>query len=109
MFFLVEKKINRLPTYQDLLSWRLYPKVFEEYCSHINKYGRMSEIPTPVFFFGLEQGEEIAVEIEQGKTLFIKLEGISDADKDGKRSVFFKLNGFPRDIEILDKSFENAN
>ena len=61
-----------------------------------------------MFFFGIRQGEEIQVDIEPGKTLFIALQSISEANKEGKRSVFFLLNGFTRIIEIDDTSAGDA-
>lgn len=88
----------------DSLSERLYPKVFKEYCKHIRDFGRVSELPTPVFFFGLDQDCEIEIDVDVGKTLYIALEGVSEADSRGKRTVFFRLNGFQRAIEVLDAS-----
>jgi len=61
-------------------------------------------LPTPAFFYGLRPGEEISVEIEQGKTLFIKLINIGSADKDGRQIVSFELNGMPRETAVIDRS-----
>jgi pyruvate carboxylase len=62
--------------------------------------------PTPIFFYGQEIGEEFTAEIEEGKTLVIKFLTISDPHADGTRSVFFELNGQPRDVSITDVSLE---
>ncbi|MDB4731679.1 pyruvate carboxylase, partial [bacterium] len=56
---------------------------------------------------GLELAEEIAVEIEQGKTLIIKYLGVADAHPDGMRHVFFELNGIPRSVAVVDLSLES--
>jgi pyruvate carboxylase len=62
--------------------------------------------PTPIFFYGQELAEEFTAEIEEGKTLVIKFLTISDPHADGTRSVFFELNGQPRDVSITDNSLE---
>ena len=49
-------------------------------------------------------GEEIKVEIEQGKMLVIKLVHIGEANADGIRTVSFEFNGLPREIDIKDRN-----
>ena len=61
-------------------------------------------LPTPAFFYGMERGEEIAVEIEPGKTLIIKFLTIGEPHPDGTRTVFFELNGQPREVTVRDRS-----
>ena len=56
-------------------------------------------LPTDVFFYGQEPQQETAVEIEPGKTLIIKFLTVGDPHPDGRRTVFFELNGQPRSIE----------
>ena len=70
------------------------------------KYSDTSVLPTPVFFYGLEPGEEIAVDIEQGKTLIIKFLTVGEPHADGTRTVFFELNGQPREVTVVDRSLE---
>jgi len=91
---------------QDVLSYLLYPQVFLELQDHVQKFGDTSTIPTANFFFGLQSGEEVSVEIEPGKTLIVRYLTTGDAREDGTRSVFFELNGQPRDIRVLDRSVE---
>ena len=83
----------------------MYPSVFKDYAVHLKKFGRVSQLPTIVFFYGMEPGEEIAVEIETGKTLIIRFLTQGEADNNGFCSVFFELNGQPRSVRILDESF----
>lgn len=104
----VEKMLRREPSNAEVVSYLLYPKVFEEFAKHQVQYDKTSMLPTPVFFYGLESGEEIAIEIETGKTLIVKFLTISEPHTDGTRTVFFELNGQPREISILDKSIEIA-
>jgi pyruvate carboxylase len=60
-------------------------------------------VPTEVKFYGLRTGDETEVEIERGKTLFIKLVGVTEPDEHGTRSVFFELNGHPREVLVVDR------
>ena len=99
-----EKRVARRISEQELCSYLLYPAVFEEYASHLRTYSDVSVLPTPVFFYGLKPQEEIAVEIERGKTLVIRLLAISDVDDSGHRRVFFELNGQPRTVEVTDRA-----
>jgi len=63
-------------------------------------------LPTPPFFYGMKVGQEISVEIEEGKTLFIRLVNLSPVDQEGKRNVTFELNGMPRQMSITDRSVQ---
>lgn len=88
----------------DFLSYLFYPKVFEEALQFSREYGDVSVVPTPVFLYGLKQGADTTIEIAPGKTLLIRLLSIGPVDENGKRTVFFKLNGQTRNIEVQDKS-----
>ncbi|MFV9509829.1 pyruvate carboxylase [Tepidibacillus sp. LV47] len=98
------QKINRKPSKQELLSYALYPKVFLEKEAFIKEYGNMAILDTPTFFYGMRPGEKIAVEIEKGKTLIIKLTSIGELKSDGSRTIYFELNGIPREVIVQDQS-----
>lgn len=100
----LEGILERPPIHQEVLSSLLYPKVFREFVDFQKEYSDVSVLPTPVFFFGLEPNQEIAIDIEPGKTLVVKLTAISHPHEDGTRNVFFELNGQPREIRIVDTS-----
>ena len=100
--------IRREPSRRDCLSYLLYPKVFEEYAEHVRIYSDTSTLPTPVFFYGQEAGEEFSVDIEEGKTLIVKFLTVSEPHADGTRTVFFELNGQPRDVSVVDRSLESS-
>ncbi|WP_254509722.1 pyruvate carboxylase [Anatilimnocola floriformis] len=102
----VKGLLLRDPSRREVLSHILYPKVFEEFAEHQRKYSDTSIFPTPVFFFGQEPGEEMAIDIEEGKTLIVKFLNVGESNADGKRTVFFELNGQPREVTIDDKSAE---
>lgn len=99
----LENKLSRPVTEKEIISYRLYPKVFLEYMKHRNEFDRVDGLPTPNFFYGLEINEEIEVDLEPGKTLIIALRSISEPDDQGYRTVFFDLNGYSRTIKILDQ------
>jgi pyruvate carboxylase len=102
----LEAQTGAPPTARDVLSSLLYPKVFDEFLEHQKKYSDTSVLPTTAFFYGLEPGEEITVDIEEGKTLLIKFLTVGDPHPDGRRTVFFELNGQPRDLTVEDFSLE---
>jgi pyruvate carboxylase len=84
----------------DLASHLMYPKVFRDFVEHRKNYGELSAVPTPAFFYGLREREEISVDIERGKTLVIRLQGSSDVEEEGIRKLFYELNGQPRMLRI---------
>ncbi|KAG0226845.1 pyruvate carboxylase [Actinomortierella wolfii] len=88
----------------DVSSAAIYPKVFEEYYEKVEAYGDLSVLPTRYFLSKLETDEEVHVEIEKGKTLIIKLLAVGPINAQGKRDVFFELNGEGRSVSIQDRS-----
>ncbi|NUM54633.1 MAG: pyruvate carboxylase [Candidatus Hydrogenedentes bacterium] len=103
----LSKTLGNQPSHRDVLSYLLYPRVYEGFARHQKEYSDTSVLPTPVFFYGLQPGEETAFEIEPGKTLIVKLVTIGEPHPDGKRTVFFELNGQPRDATVIDHSLES--
>ncbi|MGA3172578.1 MAG: pyruvate carboxylase, partial [Chthoniobacteraceae bacterium] len=99
-------KLKREAGEDDLYSHLMYPEVFAEYARFEREFSDVSVLPTPAFFYGLRPGEEITVNIEAGKTLFIKLVNVGLPDKDGKRIVSYELNGVPRESTIVDRSLQ---
>ncbi len=98
--------IKHEPTDEDVMSYLMYPQVYVDYAKHHATYDNTSVIPTPAFFYGLQTGEEIAVEIEEGKTLIIRYLTTGEPREDGTRTVFFELNGQPREVVVPDRSLE---
>lgn len=88
----------------DIASYVMYPKVYEAYRDIVEKYGDLSVLPTRYFLKPLDVSEEMVVDIEQGKTLIIKLLAIGEISKSsGTREVFFELNGEMRSVTVDDK------
>lgn len=90
----------------DLYSYLMYPQVYKDLIKYIEQFGHARVLPTPAFFYGLKPGEEISVEIEEGKTLIIKLIYVSEPNTEGERTLTFELNGRARECVILDKSIK---
>jgi len=99
-----EQKVERHISEEELQSYLMYPKVFIDYANHRRKFGPVETLPTPVFFYGMEQGQEINVDIETGKTLNIRCVAIGEVDEEGFVKVFFELNGQPRPVRIENKA-----
>jgi pyruvate carboxylase len=100
----LEKKLGHPARRDDLLSYLLYPEVFTKFDKFRQTYADVSVLPTPAFFYGLKSGEEITVEIESGKSLIIKFLTISEPHPDGTRTLFFELNGQPREVTVRDRA-----
>ena len=89
---------------EDLCSYLMYPKVYLDYMARRRDYGPVRVLPTPTFFYGMEPNEEIAVDLEPGKTLVIRLQAISETNHEGDVRLFYELNGQPRVIRVPDRS-----
>ncbi|MDN7226073.1 pyruvate carboxylase [Planococcus liqunii] len=100
------ERLERPVTSQEILAYALYPKVFEEYTVTNQQFGNVSVLDTLTFLYGMRLGEEIEVEIEKGKTLMIKMVSIGEPQKDGHRTIYFELNGQPREVNIQDMTVE---
>ena len=98
------EQLGREADNDDLYSHLMYPQVFRDYQDSLAEYDRLTVLPTPAFFYGLHVGEEIHVDIAPGKTLFIKLLNIGEADDEGRRTLFYELNGMPRECVVVDRS-----
>lgn len=86
----------------DLLSYALYPRVFEEWKEFENKNGEVTYLPTRAFLHPLKPDEEIEVSVSPSKTLYIRYKGMTDVLENGQREVFFLVNGQLRAVRIDD-------
>jgi pyruvate carboxylase len=100
----VARKIGHEVTDYQLASFLMYPRVFLDYAKDRAAYGDMGRLPTPAFFYGMEPGQEISIDLERGKTLIVTYVAVSETHDDGTRTVFFELNGQPRAVRIVDRS-----
>ena len=93
---------------EDLNGYLMYPKVFTDYAERHAVYGPVRALPTPVFFYGMEPGEEIEADIDPGKTLVIRCVARGETNDDGEARVFFELNGQPRTVRVPDRKVAGA-
>jgi Pyruvate carboxylase len=90
------------------MSYLMYPDVFLKFNKARSSYGDLEVLPTPQFFYGMQKGEEITVDLEPGKRLIIKFLTVGEPHPEGTRTVFYELNGQPREVNIRDKSLQAA-
>ena len=103
---LIDKKTGAKPSDADLMSYLMYPDVYTKFAKARASYGDLTVLPTPPFFYGMNIGDEIAVELEPGKTLVVKLLAVGEPHPDGHRTVFFELNGQPREVTVRDRKIK---
>jgi pyruvate carboxylase len=84
------------------LNQLLFPAPTREYNAHLDAYGDTSVLSTKDFLYGLDPDTEHTVELEQGVTLLIELEAISEPDERGYRNVLATLNGQMRPVSVRD-------
>ena len=99
--------LGRSAEWADGLSYLLYPVEFTTFAETRRKYADVGLLPTPVFFYGLEEGEECVFDIEPGKRLIVKFHTVGEPQPDGTRIIFFDLNGAPREVRVRDRSLQS--
>ena len=102
----IKPLLGREPLRREVVGHLLYPQVFSDFAKHQQQYGDVAKLPTPVFLYGLERDEELAIDIEPGKTRIVRGRAVGEPREDGRRTVFFELNGQPREITVLDRALE---
>ncbi|WBX77322.1 pyruvate carboxylase [Tenacibaculum ovolyticum] len=101
-----ENDLSRPIDFTDFLSYKLYPKVFTDAFNKHLKYDSLINLPTKNFFYGMERGEEIIVELDKGKRLLITLDSVGRPNEDGMVTVYFKVNGQGRSVQVKDESIK---
>ena len=77
----LNEKFSMESNIRNILSYELYPKVYEDYLRHLQEYNDISKLESHVFFYGLDKDEECDVEIEEGKFLAIRLIGVGPSKR----------------------------
>jgi pyruvate carboxylase len=101
---MLKERDGAVPSETDVMSHIMYPDVYEDYVNFVKEYGDVSVLSTRAFVMGLEVGEEGEFELEKGKTLYVKLNAISEIDELGYRKCYFTMNGQARTIAVFDKT-----
>lgn len=100
----LKDKYKYNPSKKDVISYALYPEVFEDFLKFVSEYGDVSRMGSDVFFHGLAEGETCEVEVAEGKTLIVQFIEIGKLDSEGYRTLAFEINGNRREIKIKDKT-----
>jgi pyruvate carboxylase len=98
-----ERLVERPIRDTEFASYLMYPSVYVEFAKHQASFGNVDNLETPVFFYGMNVGQEVAIELERGKTLFVRYAALGEPDDAGNRIVYFELNGQPRTVSVRDK------
>jgi pyruvate carboxylase len=99
----LREKFEIEPTEQDLASYSMYPKVFEDYLTSIKKEGQFRYMGSDVFFHGIKLGETVEISLGEGKTLVVKFVEMTNPDENGVRVLTYQSNGLMREIKVKDK------
>jgi pyruvate carboxylase len=100
----IEETLEREVDEFEFASYLMYPKVFTDFALAAETYGPVSVLPTPAYFYGLDVGEELFVDLEKGKTLVVRNQAIGETNDKGMITVFFELNGQPRRVKVPDRA-----
>ncbi len=103
-FTIFKEQFSSDQSFLNFLSYKMYPAVFENFHKHTLNYGKVKNIPTSAFFYGLKQNEEVQVKLGQGKLMIIRLIYQSKPDESGLCTVTFDLNGQTRSVQVRDQS-----
>ena len=99
----LETKMKRKPSEDDVWSYLMYPDVFLKFADFRKTYGDVAALPTPAYYYGLKDKEEVSIHLEEGKTLFIRLVNMTEPDHNGQQTAIFELNGYPRHTTVTNK------
>ncbi|AMV59811.1 Pyruvate carboxylase [Pediococcus damnosus] len=100
----LDKKLKRDTAPEEVISAILYPKVFEDFDKFEKTSGPVTKLDTATFFQGIRRGETVDVEIRHGVHLIIKLDQLGEVDEQGRRTLYFEVNGRKQDIIVRDLS-----
>ncbi|UOK43145.1 MULTISPECIES: pyruvate carboxylase [Flavobacterium] len=105
---LFHQKFDDKLTMEDLLSYIMFPKVFEDFYKFRKYFGKVEKLPTPYFYYPLKTNEELIVNLDLGKNMLINFRYMSEPNEDGIREVYFRINGQTRNIVIKDNSVKST-
>ena len=100
----LQEELGLEGTDREVISYAIYPKVFEDYVKSLKKDGNFRYMGSDIFFHSLAEGETCEVKLEEGKILIVKLQEVRPVDSEGMREAIFEVNGNRRIIKIKDKT-----
>jgi pyruvate carboxylase len=95
-------------TRRQTLNELLFPGPTRDFLEARETYGDVSVLPTMDYLYGLRHGEEHEVTLEEGKTIILGLQAISQPDERGYRTVMATINGQLRPVSVRDRSVAAA-
>jgi len=105
---IAEQQAGREISDEEFASYLMYPDVFIEYVAAYRKYSDLTVLPTTIFFYGMESGQEVQLQIESARSIVLRYMGMSEVDQDGRKTVYFELNGQPRQVRVLTEKGEST-
>jgi pyruvate carboxylase len=102
----LERKIGRKPAHDEVLSYLMYPEVFVKFAQNRQSWGDVDVLPTAQFYYGMKRETEVSIELEPGKAIIVRFLTVGDPRPDGTRTVFFEVNGQPREVTVRDRRRE---
>ena len=100
----LQEELGLEGTDREVISYAIYPKVFEDYVKSIRKEGSFRYMGSDIFFHSLAEGETCEVKLGEGRVLIVKLQEVRAVDNDGMREAIFEVSGNRRIIKIKDKT-----
>ena len=89
---------------RETLNRLLFPQPTQQYSDVREQYGDVSVLDTADYLYGLQSGEERAIDLAKGVRLYVGLEAIGEADDKGLRTVMVRVNGQLRQVFVKDES-----
>ena len=89
-------------TDREVISYAIYPKVYEDYIKSLRKEGDFRHMGSDIFYHSLKEGETCEVKLGEGEVLIVKLHEVRPVDAEGNREAIFEVNGNRRIIKIKD-------
>jgi pyruvate carboxylase len=86
----------------------LFPAPTAQQREVVEEHGPVWRLPTRAFFYGLTPGEEVEIDLEPGKRLLVTLEAVAEPDERGIRTLWCRVNGQLRPVDILDREVATA-
>jgi pyruvate carboxylase len=105
---IAEQRASRQISDEEFASYLMYPDVFIEYVASYRKHSDLTILPTTIFFYGMESGQEVQLQIESRRSIVLRYMGMSEVDQEGCQTVYFELNGQPRQVRIRTAEGETA-
>ena len=102
----LQEELELEGTDREVISYAIYPKVFEDYVKSIRKDGNFRYMGSDIFFHSLQEGETCEVKLGEGKVMMVKLHEVRPVDHEGNREAVFEVDGNRRIIKIKDNDIK---